>query len=262
MKSVIVIPTVLLAILLACIPVYAVAGITGENTPSINVSVSPASPVIGDTVTISGTATGGNLTPGVHLWIFAGNYVNITDIPVNANGAFETSINTTGYPPAYYYIFVQHPGSDTKFNIDVSGYAGEVINENTGDVIFNFTGNGSIHDNAAAVALSNALNQNGVDDIFAKAGVTLNAPGTPPLLNAGQNPILQATIVAGNASQSMLTQQTTPPVVPAAATSQPPGTVGTVANQPGTTKTPLPIDLIISGILFAFILIGISGRRR
>ena len=64
MKSVIVIPTVLLAILLACIPVYAVAGITGENTPSINVSVSPASPVIGDTVTISGTATGGNLTPG------------------------------------------------------------------------------------------------------------------------------------------------------------------------------------------------------
>ena len=198
---------ILSVILLATIPVSAVSGTTGLNSPSINVSVMPASPAVGDFVTISGTATS-NLTPGVRLWIFAGNYVNVTDVSVNTSGYYEKTINTTGYPPAYYYIFVQHPGSDNKFNIDVSGYSGQVVDEITGAVIFNFTGNGSVQDNAAAVALSNALNQKGVDDLFAKAGVTLRAPGQSPALPGGLAP-LQATLVAGNASPPNQTPATT-----------------------------------------------------
>ena len=260
MRPVIVITATLLTLLLVLIPVSAVSGTAGANAPSINVSVSPSSPVTGDTVTISGTATGGNLTPGVLLWIFAGTYVNVTHVPVDANGTFEKNFNTTGYPPAYYYIFVQHPGSDTRFNIDISGYSGQVVNENTGAVIFNFTGNGSLHDNSAAIALSSALNQNGVDDLFAKAGVTLSPAGTPTLLAAGQNPALQATISTGNASRTVPPSQASPLVSPAGATSVPPPTSGTVASPAGTTKTSLPVELTIGGILIGFILIGISER--
>jgi hypothetical protein len=163
----------MLAGLLLVIPVTAASSTTDMNKPMITASVFPSAPKVGDTVVFSGTATGGNLTPGVSLWIFAGNYVNVTNVPVNSSGFYSRSMNTTGLPPAYYYIFVQHPGSDNKFNVNVKGYSGEVMNSNTGTVIFNFTGTGSVNDNAAAIALSNAFNSVGVDDIFFKTGVDL-----------------------------------------------------------------------------------------
>jgi hypothetical protein len=250
---------ILSVILLASFPVSAVLGSADLNGPSINVSVMPASPATGDIVTISGTATGGNLTPGVRLWIFAGNYVNVTDVLVNSRGYYEKNINTTGYPPAYYYIFVQHPGSDNKFNIDVSGYSGEVVDENTGAVIFNFTGNGSLQDNAAAVALSNALNQKGVDDLFAKAGVTLRAPGQSPALPGGQPP-LQATLAAGNASLPNQTPSKTLSLPPTTLATQSAVTPGSVTSLPVTTRAALPIELIVSSIFATVVLIGIFKR--
>jgi hypothetical protein len=258
MRSAILMIVMLSVILMASVPVYAVSGMNDLNSPAINVSVMPASPVAGDIVTISGTAMGGNLTPGVQLWIFAGNYVNVTDVLVDSKGYYVKSINTTGYPPAYYYIFVQHPGSDNKFNINVSGYSGQVVDENTGAIIFNFTGNGSLNDNAAAVALSDALNQKGVDDLFAKTGATIRATGQSPALPEGQTP-LQATIVAGNASHPNQTVKTQS-VPPTVATPQPSVTQGAVSSLPGTTRTPLPTELIFSSIFVAFILPGILKR--
>jgi hypothetical protein len=88
------------------------------------------------------------------------------NVPVNSSGFYSRGMNTTELPPSYYYIFVQHPGSDNKFTINVKGYSGEVMNTNTGTVIYNFTGSGSVNDNSAAIALSNAFNSVGVDDIF------------------------------------------------------------------------------------------------
>ena len=168
----------LLAGLLLVIPASAETNATTDlNKPSITVSVSPSAPKVGDTVVISGVAKGGNLTPGVDMWIFAGNYVNITNVPVNGSGFYSHSVNTANLPPAYYYIFVQHPGSDNSFNINVKGFSGEVVNTNTGAIIFNFTGTGSVNDNAAAIALSNAFNTIGVDDIFTKTGVQLLPAG-------------------------------------------------------------------------------------
>jgi hypothetical protein len=129
----------ILAGLLLVMPVAAAGTTTDINKPTITASVFPSAPKVGDTVIISGTASGGNITPGVSLWIFARNYINITNVPVNSSGFYSKSFNSTGLPPAYYYIFVQHPGSDNKVNINVKGYSGEVINTNTGTPIFNFT---------------------------------------------------------------------------------------------------------------------------
>jgi hypothetical protein len=246
-------------ILMVSLPVSAVAGTNETSGPSINITVMPISPVVGDIVTISGTARGGNLTPGVRLWIFAGNYVNVTNVPVDSSGNFQKIINTTSYPPAYYYLFVQHPGSDNKFNIDVSGYSGEVVNENTGEVIFNFTGNGSLQDNAAAVALSNALNQNGVDDLFAKTGVTLKALNGSPGSVGNGTPVLQATLVAGNASQATQAPVTSSTTISSMVPSGSSGPV-TTASQPATTRSPLPVELLFVSLAACFVLIGSHKR--
>ena len=212
------------------------------NKPSITVSVSPSTPKVGDTVVISGTAKGGNLTPGISMWIFAGNYVNITNVPVNASGFYSKSVNTAEFPPAYYYIFVQHPGSDSKFNINVKGYSGEVVNTNTGTVIFNFTGTGSVNDNAAAIALSNAFNSIGVDDVFSKTGVQLL-------------PAVAST------NGTTTTVSSTQPAITVADTSKiPDSKPATLAAIPAATKAPLSIISSVLGI--GLVGIGIAFLRK
>lgn len=151
--------------------------------PFVSASVSPAQPNIGDPVTVSGVATGGNLTEGVQIWVFAGNYVNVTTVPVNADGSFSKTYQTTGLPAATYYVIIQSPGNDGMLNIDMQTtgqYSGQVTNVKTGTDIFNFTGTGSVQDAAAATALSAAFNLPGVDDVFTKCTFQLVAPGTTP----------------------------------------------------------------------------------
>jgi hypothetical protein len=147
--------------------------------PFISATVSSATPVVGEPVTISGVASGANLAQGVQIWVFAGNYVNVTTVPVNADGTFSKTYQTTGLPPATYYGFVQSPGPDGIFNIDLIDagiYSGQVINTKTKTTIFNFTGAGSVQDAAAAQALSDALNMPGQDDVFTKLTFQLTAP--------------------------------------------------------------------------------------
>jgi hypothetical protein len=111
----------------------------------------------------------GTITSGVQIWVFAGNYVNVNTVPVSADGTFSKTYNTTGLPPATYYVFVQYPGADDNLEIMTKGYSGQVTNMDTGAVIFNFTGMGSVKDDAAAIALANALNEPGINDVYTKA---------------------------------------------------------------------------------------------
>ena len=134
-------------------------------------------------MTISGVATGGNLTEGVQIWVFAGNYINVTIVPVNTDGTFSKTYQTAGLPPATYYVIVQSPGNDGILNIvmqTTGQYSGDVTNAKTGTDIFNFTGTGSVQDAAAASALSSAFNLPGVDDAFTKCTFQLVSPGTTP----------------------------------------------------------------------------------
>jgi hypothetical protein len=133
-------------------------------------------------VTISGVATGGNLSSGIQIWAFAGNYVNVSTVPVSTDGSFSKTFQTTGLPPATYYVIAQSPGKDGVLNIDMETtgkYSGQVVNTKTGSLVFNFTGTGSVQDSAAAQALSDAFNLPGVDDIYTKCTFQLVAPGTP-----------------------------------------------------------------------------------
>jgi hypothetical protein len=177
--------------------------------PFISATVTPADPAVGTPVTISGVTSGANLSAGVQIWIFAGNYVNVSTTAVNADGTFSKTFDSTGLPAATYYVFVQSPGPDGIFGVTMQStgqYAGQVTNAQTGATIFTFTGTGSVQDAAAAAALSDAINKQGGDDIYTK--LTFNL--VPPVV---------ATIKAVN----------TPATTAAAA--------------PAATKSPLPLEL-------------------
>lgn len=151
-------------------------------------------------------------------------------------------MNTAELPPAYYYTFVQHPGSDNRFNINIKGYSGEVVNTNTGTVIFNFTGSGSVNDNAAAIALSNAFNSIGMDDVFSKTGVQL------------------LPMVSG-ANGTTTTASSTQPSITVADTSKiPDSKPAAPAAIPATIKAPLSIISSVLGI--GLVGIGIAFLRK
>ena len=170
---------VLLALqLIFALVVLPVAGITNgtaadsQGKPTISATLSAAFVTPGQSIRVMGIATG-KVTEGVQVWIFAGNYVNVSTVPVNPSGTFSSTYNTTGLPPAKYYVIVQHPGSDNSLQITTSGDTGQVINRKTNTTIFNFTGTGSVHDEAAVSALSDAFNEPGVDDIYTKSVFTI-----------------------------------------------------------------------------------------
>jgi hypothetical protein len=150
----------------------------------VSATVSSGSPAVGEPVTIGGRVTGGVLSEGVQIWVFAGNYVNVSHVPVNANGTFSRTFPTTGLPLATYYVYIQSPGANGMFNIDLEDkgiYAGQVVNTGTNALIFNFTGTGSVQDAAASRALSDAINNQGVDDAYTKLTFQLVPPGTTPI---------------------------------------------------------------------------------
>jgi len=200
----------------AAAPAATPAAVTAGQ-PYISASASPATAAPGEPVTISGTATGGNLTMGVQIWAFAGNYINVTTVPVGAGGSFSKTYQTTGLPPATYYVIAQSPGANGALDIDMENtgkYSGQVVNTKTGNLVFNFTGTGSVHDSAAAQALSDAFNLPGVDDIYTKCTFQLASPGTAaasvtpaapvstsivsvPVATATKSPLLPFSLLAG-----------------------------------------------------------------
>ncbi len=138
------------------------------------------SPVVGEPVTISGTVIGSTVPADVQIWVFAGNYVNVTTVPVTVAGTFSRTYASTGMPPATYYVYIQSPGANGIYNIDVEEagvYSGQVVNTLTNAMIFNFTGSGSVQDAAASNALSDAINNYGVDDAYTKLTFQLTATG-------------------------------------------------------------------------------------
>jgi hypothetical protein len=234
-----------------------------QAKPYVSATVSSAGITAGQPITISGTATG-NVTPGIQIWIFAGNYVNVSIVPVNAEGTFSKTYNTAGLPPAIYYVFVQHPGADNNLEIMTQGYSGQVTNMDTGSVIFNFTGMGSVHDDAAAMALTNALNAPGINDIYTKTQFIISGPGTtPPPTTTAMMPgsdrdshgcIGSAGYTWCDAKQKCLRSWEEPCQGGSSVPSLAPAS-------PTVTKSPVPALAAIAGLILAFCAVAICRKK-
>jgi hypothetical protein len=179
---------------------------TETPRPMVSATVSAAAPAVGDAVTISGAATGGSPVSSVQVWIFAGSYVDVSTVPVNADGTFSKTYQTAGFPPATYYVYVQSPGNDGRFSIalDNSGkYSGQVVDAKDGSLLVNMTGSGSVQDATAAVALTEALNKRGGDDVYTKttfqlvAPTTIMTPAAPAPTPTTKSALSPLTLIAG-----------------------------------------------------------------
>jgi hypothetical protein len=215
-----------LIVALLVLPVSAAA----EGKPTISASLSTVFLKAGEPLTVQGVATG-TVTEGVQVWIFGGNYLNISTVSVNPSGTFSKVYTTSSLAPAKYYVIVQHPGVDNSLQITTSGNSGEVINKKTNATVFSFTGAGKIVDAAAVTALSNAFNAPGVDDIYTKLVFTVLPANEAVPTYPGTTP--------GPGSVTSATQTATPA-----------GT-GAVPVSTTTAKSPAGLVTVIAGITLA-----------
>jgi len=209
-------PTTSSSALNSSIPVAGATNITSTLSAKqlVGARISSGTPAAGDLVTINGLVTGGVLPDDVQIWLFAGNYVNVSNVPVNTDGTFSRTYSSTGLPPATYYVYIQSPGANGKYNIDLeeSGiYSGQVVNTQTNALIFNFTGTGSLQDAAAAQALSDAINNQGFDDAYTKITFQLVSPGATPVAvqTTAAGPVTSDTLYATTNAKSPLALEIT-----------------------------------------------------
>jgi hypothetical protein len=122
---------------------------------------------------IHGIASGS--PSGIGIWIIGHAFNAHTIIPVNPDGSFFLPISATdGFYSGQYFIIIQHPGINNRFDIDtVQGQIpGEkwVIKKNTDqnlvpDHLFLLEGPGSITGYDAAESVIKAINAKDSDDV-------------------------------------------------------------------------------------------------
>jgi hypothetical protein len=228
MKKLVSCSTRLVSLVVLAALVFLPVIVEGVPTHSVNASVTNETPAVGDPVTIFGTVTGNTLPADVQIWVFAGTYVNVSNVDIDAAGGFSKTYSTTGLPPATYYVVVQSPGPNGEYNIDLeeSGiFSGQVVNTANKTLILNFTGSGSVRDKAALQALSEAINEQGVDDAYTKLTFTLM--GSAPVTQVSMNPATT-----------------------------------TMAATPATTASKSPVGLEIAGLALVIGGLGAAMRMR
>jgi len=205
----------LIVVLLTFLPV----SVPAAGAPSLSAMVSSTEPAIGEPVTVSGYAEGGNLMAGIRVWVFGGNYVNVTTVPVGSGGAFSATFSTADLPAGNYYILAEGAGNDGAFDLDLTRtgeYSFEIVNPKTGTKVMTFTGTGSVLDMAALELLSDALNKAGYDDPYAQLSfeVAGQSGESAPVVTTA--PVLTPT-VSGTVAAATTAKSPVPAAVPCAA---------------------------------------------
>jgi len=149
--------------------------------PFISATVSQSAVAKGDPISIIGTAEG-KPSPGVQIWIIGKNYFTLDTESIGSDSSFKyvmKGADTKDLSSGQYFIVVQHPMANDKFDITYDKTTGYVRNEQlgtTGMTQFKLTGSGSLQGTDAAEALIEAINSPNVDDTYTKLVVLLEEP--------------------------------------------------------------------------------------
>jgi hypothetical protein len=165
--------------------------------PFISAAISPATISKGVPFTVSGVAEGIPLE--VRIWILGKNYFTKEIVSVNPDASFRYEVPkevTSSLESGPYFVIVQHPMADNRFDIDVSGDFVRSLHLNNGTTVFRISGPGSLQGIDAADALITALSDQESGDqtltrdthtiipfqvtapVSATTGVTIAARGT------------------------------------------------------------------------------------
>jgi PGF-CTERM protein len=155
--------------------------------PFVSATASQSTVAKGDKVYITGTAEG-QPSSGVAIWIMGKNYAFRSTASVASDASFKyevTSSDTSSLYSGQYFVVVQHPMQNGKFDIDtnpgwssgqiagnqnvfVVNYQLGSVNATSGMTIFKINGAGSLQGSDAAEALVQAINDPNVDDTYTK----------------------------------------------------------------------------------------------
>jgi len=133
--------------------------------PFISAEISPDPVVQGRAFAVTGFAEGE--PPEVQVWIIGNNYAHRAKNPVNQDASFTfpgTETLSESLVPGQYWLFVQHPMQNNRFDIDVSGDYVRNLNLNNGTNLFKITGPGSLQGSDAADALIAAFSDQEAHD--------------------------------------------------------------------------------------------------
>lgn len=150
--------------------------------PFITASIDRSVIAAGSKFTVSGNA-GAPTSQGVAVWIMGKNYFKYYTVSVEDDGKFEKEVkgaDTEGLASGQYYVVVQHPMYDDKFDVSL-GTGG-----NTTYVVgvypvnpsrkFKYSGAGALQGSDAATALIDALDDSAVDDRFTSLNFMVERP--------------------------------------------------------------------------------------
>ncbi|HSQ94259.1 MAG TPA: hypothetical protein VLL74_08200, partial [Methanoregula sp.] len=165
--------------------------------PFISAAISPATISKGVPFTVSGVAEG--IPPEVRIWILGKDYHSELIVSVNPDASFRYEVPpevTSTLESGRYFVIVQHPMADNRFDIYVSGDYVRSLQLNNGTTVFRISGPGSLQGIDAAEALITALSDQESGDqtltrdthtiipfqvtapVSATTGVTIAAHGT------------------------------------------------------------------------------------
>ena len=152
--------------------------------PFVSATASQSTVAQGDKIFITGTAEG--QPSSVAIWILGKNFAVKNTETVNSDGTFKYEVKQDTTKSMYsgqYFVVVQHPMMNGKYDIDWSGAPAEYvydygIGESTGQVLslFKIYGPGSLQGSDAAEALVQGINQPYIDDTYTKLQFLIEQP--------------------------------------------------------------------------------------
>jgi PGF-CTERM protein len=152
------------------------------RSPFVSATVSQSTVAQGDNVYITGTAQG-QPSQGVQIWILGKNYATIKTESVNSDASFSYEVKKAETKEMYtgqYFVVVQHPMSNDRFDVYNSGDIVYTMNQETPgsdpSVDFKLSGSGSLQGSNAAEALIEAIDDANVDDTYTKLQFLVEVP--------------------------------------------------------------------------------------
>jgi len=166
-------------------PLYSTLSVILKK-PFISARASPPVVASGDELIIRGIASG-QPEDGVAVWILGKNQVLYQAPSVNTDGTFELELSTAqtaAMAAGQYFVVAQHPMTNEIFDVwpasSVAGYNNKALVVGSypvsGNTLFKLQGEGSLLGPDAADALVQALNNPGIDDIYAKLQFLVEVP--------------------------------------------------------------------------------------
>jgi PGF-CTERM protein len=151
--------------------------------PFISATASQSTIAQGDDLYITGTAEG--KPSSIQIWILGKNYANLVSTSVNTDASFSyklASATTMKLSTGQYFVVVQHPMMNGKFDINLDATSGYVMNYNyalnsaSPIPLFKLTGSSSLQGSDAAQALATDIDTSNVDDTYTKLQFLVENP--------------------------------------------------------------------------------------